>query len=50
MAGATDTLPDIRDVFFDGALRDMGFAPKSGLDGKQLSRRCASSATTRSST
>lgn len=36
MAGSTDTLPDIRDVFWDGALRDLGFAPKSGLDGKQL--------------
>jgi hypothetical protein len=36
MAGSTDVLPDIRDVFWDGALRDLGFAPKSGLDGKQL--------------
>jgi hypothetical protein len=35
-AGATSDLPDLRDVFFDAGLRDMGFAPKWGLDGKQL--------------
>ncbi len=36
ISGATSTLPDIRDVFFDGGLRDMGFAPKAGLNGRQL--------------
>ncbi len=36
MAGAASTLPDIRDVFFDAGLRDMGFAPKSGQTGRQL--------------
>ena len=36
MAGKAADLPDIRDVFMDAGLRDMGFAPKSGLDGKQL--------------
>ncbi|MCU1281768.1 MAG: hypothetical protein JWM53_5314 [bacterium] len=35
-AGAVSDLPDLRDVFFDAGLRDMGFAPKWGLDGKQL--------------
>lgn len=34
--GETQTIPDIRDVFLDSGLRDMGFAPKAGLDGKQL--------------
>jgi hypothetical protein len=32
----SSTLPDIRDVFLDEGLRDMGFAPKLGLDGKGL--------------
>jgi hypothetical protein len=36
MSGKSASLPDIRDVFFDAGLRDMGFAPKWGLDGKQL--------------
>jgi hypothetical protein len=36
MAGTRSTLPDIRDVFLDEGLRDMGFAPKQGLDGRQL--------------
>ncbi|MCU1278828.1 MAG: hypothetical protein JWM53_2374, partial [bacterium] len=36
MSGKSATLPDIRDVFFDAGLRDMGFAPKAGLDGRQL--------------
>jgi hypothetical protein len=29
-------IPDIRDTFFDDGLRDMGFAPKKGLDGRAL--------------
>jgi hypothetical protein len=37
-------LPDIRDVFLDEGLRDMGFAAKRGLDGKgllvQLCQQC----------
>ena len=36
MSGASQTLPDIRDVFLDQGLRDMGFAPKHGLDGRGL--------------
>jgi uncharacterized membrane protein len=36
MAGAATDLPDIRDVFLDAGLRDMGFAPKSALSGRQL--------------
>ncbi|HEX9102910.1 MAG TPA: hypothetical protein VF997_11940, partial [Polyangia bacterium] len=36
IAGKASDLPDIRDVFLDGGLRDMGFAPKSALTGKQL--------------
>ena len=36
MSGAATDLPDIRDVFLDVGLRDMGFAPKSGLTGRQL--------------
>ena len=36
MAGTATALPDIRDVFWDGALRDMSFAPKSGLSGREL--------------
>jgi hypothetical protein len=35
-SGAVADLPDMRDVFFDAGLRDLGFAPKWGLDGKQL--------------
>jgi hypothetical protein len=29
-------ISDIRDIFFDDGLRDMGFAPKKGLDGRGL--------------
>ena len=35
-SGAASDLPDIRDVFLDAGLRDMGFAPKSALTGRQL--------------
>jgi mono/diheme cytochrome c family protein len=35
-AAAPSKLPDIRDVFLDDGLRDMGFAPKAGLDGRGL--------------
>jgi hypothetical protein len=34
--GAPLVLPDIRDVFLDEGLRDMGFAPQDGLDGRGL--------------
>jgi hypothetical protein len=34
--GASAALPDVRDVFLDEGLRDMGFAPKVGLDGRAL--------------
>ena len=44
MNGRRHDLPDIRDVFLDGGLRDMGFAPKLGLDGgtllKQMCQEC----------
>ena len=33
---AVDDLPDIRDVFLDVGLRDMGFKAMAGLDGQQL--------------
>jgi hypothetical protein len=36
VAGARSDLPDIRDVFLDAGLRDMGFAPKVGADGRSL--------------
>jgi hypothetical protein len=36
IAGTLPVLPDIRDVFLDDGLRDMGFAPKLGLDGRGL--------------
>ena len=36
MAGKRQDLPDIRDVFLDTALRDMGIAPKAALDGRAL--------------
>jgi hypothetical protein len=36
LAGSITSLPDIRDVFLDEGLRDMGFAPKAGLDGSGL--------------
>jgi hypothetical protein len=35
-AGAAADLPDIRDVFFDAGLRDMGFAPKAAATGREL--------------
>jgi hypothetical protein len=35
-AKTATTLPDLRDVFLDRGLRDMGFAPKAGLDGRGL--------------
>ena len=35
-SGAATTLPDIRDVFLDAGLRDMGFAPSAGADGPTL--------------
>jgi hypothetical protein len=36
VAGTQSTLPDIREVFLDAGLRDIGFAPKLGGDGKTL--------------
>ena len=36
MAGTRSDLPDVREVFLDSGLRDMGFAPRAGLDGRQL--------------
>jgi hypothetical protein len=36
LGGTRTNLPDIRDVFLDTGLRDMGFAPKVGLDGRGL--------------
>jgi hypothetical protein len=36
MGGSLAQLPDIRDVFLDQGLRDMGFAAKQGLDGRGL--------------
>lgn len=36
MSGAASDLPELRDVFLDDGLRDMGFAPKAGLDGRGL--------------
>jgi hypothetical protein len=35
-AGSPSLLPDLRDVFLDEGLRDMGFAPRAGLDGRGL--------------
>ena len=35
-AGTTSDMPDLANVFLDGALRDMSFAPKLGLDGRGL--------------
>jgi hypothetical protein len=44
VAGSGGELPDIREVFLDEGLRDMGFAPKRGLDGRgllvQLCQQC----------
>jgi hypothetical protein len=36
ISGKAQDLPDIREVFLDTGLRDMGFAPKAGLAGRQL--------------
>lgn len=36
MSGTLAEIPDIREVFLDAGLRDMAFAPKLGLDGRQL--------------
>lgn len=36
LARRSSTIPDIRDVFLDDALRDLGFAPKAGIDGRTL--------------
>ena len=36
MAGTRAEIPDIRDVFLDEGLRDLGFAPRLGADGKAL--------------
>jgi hypothetical protein len=36
LGGTSPELPDIRDVFLDQGLRDMGFAPKAGADGRAL--------------
>jgi hypothetical protein len=35
-AGTRADLPDIRDVFLDNGLRDMGFAPEAGVDGHTM--------------
>jgi hypothetical protein len=47
LAGSSASLPDIRDVILDEALRDLSFAPKSGLDGlgllKHLCQQCHNS-------
>ncbi len=41
-AGTLSDLPDLRDSFLDEGLRDMGFAPAAGLDGRALlSQMCA---------
>jgi hypothetical protein len=36
LSGSLQDLPDLRDVFLDEGLRDMGFAPKAGADGGAL--------------
>lgn len=36
MSGKGQALPDIREVFLDTGLRDMGFAPRAGADGRPL--------------
>ncbi len=47
LAGNTATLPDVREVILDQALRDLSFAPKAGLDGlgllKQMCQECHNS-------
>jgi hypothetical protein len=35
-AGALASLPDVREVLLDDGLRDMGFAPRAGADGRAL--------------
>jgi hypothetical protein len=35
-SGTLQDLPDLRDVFLDDGLRDMGFAPAAGRDGRAL--------------
>jgi hypothetical protein len=35
-SGSLQALPDVRDVFLDDGLRDMGFAPKVGQTGRAL--------------
>ncbi len=42
VSGAQTDLPDLRDVFLDDGLRDMGFAPQLGADGPTLlNQMCA---------
>jgi hypothetical protein len=36
LSGSPADLPDLRDVFLDDGLRDMGFAPQLGLTGREL--------------
>jgi hypothetical protein len=36
LAGAATFLPDIRDTFLADGCRDMGFAPKGGIDGETM--------------
>jgi hypothetical protein len=36
LGGSLQVLPDLRDAFLDDGLRDMGFAPKLGADGRAL--------------
>ncbi len=36
LTGAAPEVPELRDIFLDDGLRDMGFAPKLGLDGRGL--------------
>jgi hypothetical protein len=47
VGGSKAELPDLRDVFLDDGLRDMGFAPQDGADGptllKQMCEECHNS-------
>lgn len=36
LGGSLQQLPDLRDVFLDDGLRDMGFAPQAGASGRAL--------------
>jgi hypothetical protein len=36
LGGARPDLPDVRDVFLDDGLREMGFAPRQGANGRAL--------------